>query len=66
VKADTLFETITDELIDAIEAGAGEWRMPWHTFVDAGTPTSIDGRAYRTGALRIFETGECSLGKVAP
>lgn len=47
MKADTLFETITDELIAAIEDGAGEWRMPWHTLADAGTPTSADGRAYR-------------------
>ena len=21
---------VTDHIIDAIEAGAGDWRMPWH------------------------------------
>ena len=46
--ANDLFETITNQLIADIEAGAaGEWRMPWHTLADAGTPTSIDNRPYR-------------------
>ncbi len=47
MRADTLSETITNELIAAIEAGAGDWRMPWHTLVDTGTPTSVDGHRYR-------------------
>jgi antirestriction protein ArdC len=47
MRADDLFETITDQLIAAIEAGAGEWRMPWHALADAGTPTSVDGHRYR-------------------
>ena len=47
MRAETLFETITQQLIDAIEAGAAEWRMPWHTLADAGTPESVDGRRYR-------------------
>ncbi|MGE3446678.1 MAG: ArdC family protein [Microbacteriaceae bacterium] len=51
--ANDLFETITDQLIADIEAGAGEWRMPWHTLADAGTPTSIDHRPYR-GANAVW------------
>lgn len=47
MRADNLFETITQQIIDAIEAGAGEWRMPWHTLAEAGTPTSVDGHRYR-------------------
>lgn len=47
MKADDLFTTITDQLITAIEDGAGDWHMPWQTLADAGTPTSIDGRHYR-------------------
>jgi antirestriction protein ArdC len=47
MRADDLFETITDQLIAAIEAGAGDWRMPWHTLAEAGTPTSVDGHRYR-------------------
>lgn len=46
--AEDLFAQITDQLIADIETGAaGEWRMPWHTLADAGTPTSIDRRPYR-------------------
>ena len=48
MNANDLFSQITDQLIADIETGAaGEWRMPWHTLADAGTPTSIDGRPYR-------------------
>jgi hypothetical protein len=48
MRAEDLFEQITDQLITDIETGAaGTWRMPWHTLADAGTPTSVDGRPYR-------------------
>lgn len=48
MRADDLFTTITAQLIDDIETGkAGDWRMPWHTLADAGTPESVDGRRYR-------------------
>jgi antirestriction protein ArdC len=47
MNAETLFESITDQLVAAIEAGAGDWVMPWHTLATAGTPTSIDGHTYR-------------------
>ncbi len=47
MNANDLFATITDQLVADIEAGAGTWRMPWHTLADAGTPTSVDGRPYR-------------------
>lgn len=45
--ANDLFASITDQLVADIEAGAGTWRMPWHTLADAGTPLSIDHRPYR-------------------
>jgi antirestriction protein ArdC len=42
-----IYTTVTAQLIAAIEAGAGSWRMPWH---HAGTPvmrpTSVAGRRY--------------------
>src|SRR5262245_53308196 len=48
MRADDLFAQITNQLISDIETGAaGDWRMPWHTLADAGTPVSVDGRAYR-------------------
>ena len=50
--ANDLFAQITNQLIADIETGAtGTWRMPWHTLADAGTPTSVDGRPYRAGAV---------------
>ena len=48
-----IYQTITAELAAAIDAGAGQWRMPWHH--DGGTvmrPTSAVGRAY-TGINRL-------------
>lgn len=47
MRADDLFQTITDELIHAIEAGTSTWQMPWHALASAGTPTNAEGRAYR-------------------
>ena len=46
--ANDLFDQITAQLIADIETGAArDWRMPWHTLADAGTPTNVDGRPYR-------------------
>ena len=47
MKAQDLFEQITDQLVADIQSGAPNWRMPWHTVADAATPTNLDGRAYR-------------------
>ena len=47
MRTDDMFETITAELVTAIEAGTREWRMPWHALADAGTPVNVDGRPYR-------------------
>lgn len=49
VRAD-IYQTITDRIVAAIEAGAGDWKMPWHA-QDGGAavmPTNAaSGRAYR-------------------
>lgn len=45
MKADDLFTQITNDLIRAIEEGAGEWKMPWHKLTRQ--PRSADGRKYR-------------------
>lgn len=47
MKAQDLFGKVTDQLIADIEAGAGQWRMPWHRLAEAGTPQSVEGRPYR-------------------
>ncbi len=66
MQASELFEAITAQLIADIEAGAGDWRMPWHRLADNGAPISADGRAYRglnqiwlglVGASKGFESG---------
>ncbi len=46
MKAQELFEQVTADLMAAIEAGAGEWRMPWRC-LGSGLPRSVDGRSYR-------------------
>lgn len=49
-----IYQTITAELAAAINAGAGEWRMPWHH--DGGPimrPASAVGRAY-SGINRLM------------
>jgi antirestriction protein ArdC len=47
MRANDLIDTVTADLIAAIEAGAYTWQMPWHTIATAGQPVSADGRPYR-------------------
>jgi antirestriction protein ArdC len=41
-----VYQRITDQIVAAIECGAGEWRMPWHGTGEAGTarPVNASGR----------------------
>lgn len=49
-----IYQTVTDQLVAAIEAGAGQWRMPWHnSSAPVMRPTSAAGRRY-TGINRII------------
>lgn len=42
-----IYSSITAQLVDAIEAGAGEWKMPWHhRGAPFMRPRSAVGRAY--------------------
>ena len=42
-----IYATVTDQLVTAIEAGAGNWRMPWHhSGAPVMRPTSVAGRRY--------------------
>ena len=47
MQANDLFTAITDRLIADIEAGTGDWVMPWHSLANVGTPVNADGRPYR-------------------
>jgi antirestriction protein ArdC len=52
--ANELSETITNQVVAGIDAGAAEWVMPWQCLADAGPPISADGRPDRgTNALRL-------------
>ncbi len=46
-----IYQRITDQIAAAIEAGAGEWRMPWHPGADGVAPVlpvnAATGKPYR-------------------
>ena len=43
-----LYRTVTDKIVAAIEAGAGEFVMPWHVSAATGRPlNALTSRAYR-------------------
>jgi hypothetical protein len=46
-----IYQRITDRIAAAIEAGAGEWRMPWHPGTDGAAPVlpvnAVTGKPYR-------------------
>ena len=73
-----IYSSITAQLVAAIEAGAGEWRMPWHhRGAPVMRPRSAAGRAYsginrlvfvgfrRSARFRIRDVGDLSAVEVA-
>ena len=62
MNANDLFESVTNDLIAAIERGASGWTMPWQQLAATGIPRSADGRPYRGWnalvlAFTAFERG---------
>ncbi len=58
-----VYEAVTGEVVRQIEAGAGEWRMPWSAIADAGEPVNaLTGNAYRGGNLFVFGMVAASRG----
>ncbi len=54
-------QQVTDNIIAAIEAGAGEWQMPWHrSGKGLNRPVNIDTRAHYRGVniLNLWVAGE--------
>ena len=47
MRFDDLITQVTNDLVTAIEAGAADWEMPWHTIATTAQPRSIDHRPYR-------------------
>lgn len=44
-----VYQTVTDQIIAAIEAGAGKWQMPWHQVGNGleRPANAVTGKAYR-------------------
>jgi len=46
-----IYQRVTDSIVATIEAGAGKWRMPWHSSADGLAPVLpvniATGRPYR-------------------
>lgn len=42
-----LYQSITDQIITAIESGIAPWRRPWVNGIDATLPTRSNGETYR-------------------
>lgn len=45
-----IYQRVTDSIVAAIEAGAGKWRIPWHSGADGLAPVlpvnAATGRPY--------------------
>ena len=57
----TIYQRITDQIIAAIEAGAGNWKMPWHTDgTDITQPiNAASGKAYRgVNVIALWATAQ--------
>ena len=51
----SLYASVTAEVVRQIEAGAGNWRMPWHSIAEAGEPVNASTHnPYRGGNHLVF------------
>lgn len=60
-----IYQRITDSITAAIEAGAGEWRMPWHSGAEGLAPVMpvnvVTGRPYRgVNTVVLWATAQVS------
>jgi len=47
-----VYQRITDQIVAQVEAGAGEWRMPWHSAEARGLPVNaVSRKPYRGGNI---------------
>jgi len=57
-----IYQRITDQIVAAIERGAGAWRMPWHGTGDVGTARPVNAvsrRPYRgVNVLALWAAAE--------
>ena len=65
MNATAVMDSVVARLVDAIEAGAADWQMPWRTLGSTGWPTNAaTGNRYSTGAVWVFERREWVGGLV--
>jgi antirestriction protein ArdC len=59
-----IYQRITDQIVAAIERGAGAWRMPWHGTGEAGTARPVNAmsrRPYRgVNVLALWASAEAA------
>ena len=58
-----IYQRITDQIIAAIEAGADDWKMPWHSDgTDITQPINVaSGKAYRgVNVIALWATAQAS------
>jgi antirestriction protein ArdC len=53
-----VYERVTNQIIEAIERGAGQWRMPWHKLTSASAPVNaVSRKPYRgVNVLSLWAT----------
>jgi antirestriction protein ArdC len=50
-----LYASVTARVVEQIEAGAGEWRMPWQAIAEVGQPVNaVTHQPYRGGNHMVF------------
>lgn len=59
-KSSNVYARVTDEIVRAIEAGAREYKMPWHQGAGAGLPrNALTGNLYRgTNTIALWASSQ--------
>lgn len=58
-----LYASVTDQIVSQIEAGAGNWHMPWQAMADAGEPVNaLTHVGYRGGNHLVLGMVAASKG----
>lgn len=66
------YQTVTDKIVAMLEAGAGAWRMPWHSdkagnaALPIQMPHNISGRAYRGVNVPMLWAAASAAGYTSP
>lgn len=58
-----IYQRVTDTIVAAIEAGAADWKMPWHVAASQGYPTNVISRkAYRGINVPMLWSAQVAAG----